>query len=292
MYHSVLVASSEFGNLVSEYSLEFLNALNELYDCGPVFEERTRGGKETLHIEKPHITILSGTQPSYLGHVFPETAYGMGFASRLLMVYAPAGPKLSLFAKRQKTPGLNRELIKHMQRLIKMRGRFEWDERAAIEIDAWHQADCPPAPDHHKLLHYTTRRIAHVIKLCQIFSAAESDSLIIMPSHFHAARDLLLEAEHWMPEIFKEMAGKGAADVINEAWRFLWQRYSARKKPIPESQLIYFLSDKIPAREVMYFIKVMYDSQMIRDENPGLAKFPGQGRMIVPVEKFRHGMEN
>ena len=97
VYHSIMIAVPELGVLVPGHDLAFLSTLNELYNCGKIYEERTRMKGEPLRIEYPHIHILSGTQPKFLGELFPEAAYGMGFTSRIIMVYAGEPVRVNLF---------------------------------------------------------------------------------------------------------------------------------------------------------------------------------------------------
>jgi hypothetical protein len=65
-FHSLLIPSREFGVLVPQYEQDFMNHLNDLYDCGPVFEERRRSIKDNAKIINPQINLLGGTTPSFL----------------------------------------------------------------------------------------------------------------------------------------------------------------------------------------------------------------------------------
>jgi energy-coupling factor transporter ATP-binding protein EcfA2 len=293
LYHSLLVASSEFGNLVPAHDLAFLNSLNELYDCRNVFEERTRGGGK-LKIDKPHLCLVGGTQPKFLGDLLPESAFGMGFTSRLIFVYAAERTKVSLFGSRSAKRDMRRELEKELERITQLAGEFQWTDEAAQLIESWHQEGCPPEPTHPKLQNYNPRRIAHAIKLSMVMCADESSEMLIQPHHFEEARDLLLETEHYIPEIFREISASGSqSQEIEEAFEFLWHRYAKTGKPIRESALTHFLSQRVPTYQIENIINTMLASNMIEEakQADGKADYPGKARRFVPREKYRHGEE-
>jgi energy-coupling factor transporter ATP-binding protein EcfA2 len=293
LYHSLLVASSEFGNLVPAHDLAFLNTLNELYDCRNVFEERTRGGGK-LKIDKPHLCLVGGTQPKFLGDLLPESAFGMGFTSRLIFVYAAERTKVSLFGARSEKKQMRRELEHDLNRIVKLAGEFQWTDEAARQIESWHQEGCPPEPTHPKLQNYNPRRIAHAIKLSMVMAADENSEMLIQPHHFHEARSLLLETEHYIPEIFREISASGSqSQEIEEAFEFLWHRYAKTNRPIRESALTHFLSQRVPTYQIENIINTMLASNMISEEKQGDGKadYPGKPRLFVPREKYRHGEE-
>ena len=80
MYSSLNIASSEFGNLMKANDLEYLNFLNDIWDCREVYQEGRRSRQESfLQIDKPQVNLLAGTQPSYLSNIMPDQSFGYGF---------------------------------------------------------------------------------------------------------------------------------------------------------------------------------------------------------------------
>lgn len=283
IYHCLNIASSEFGSLVPAHDLAFLNTLNELYDCRNVYEERTRGGGK-LQLDKPHICIIAGTQPKFLAELLPETAFGMGFTSRLIMVFCAEQVKVKIFGKRENRSSISRnDLVGDLRRVCELRGEFQWEDEAASALEEWHEEDMPPKPDHPKLQSYNPRRLAHLIKLCMVHSAAESNELVVRKRHFDQARELLLDAEAVMPEIFRDMQAGGHADVINEAWNFLRAQYmKGNKEGVREHMLHHFLQQRIPAYQIESTIESMLKSGMM--EVTGKQTAPGM-RRFIPTSK-------
>src|SRR4051812_23155303 len=87
-FHSLLIPSREFGVLVPSYEQDFMNHMNDLYDCGPVFEERRRSNKDNPKIINPQLNMIGGTTPSFLQGFLPEGAWDQGFMSRMLLIYS------------------------------------------------------------------------------------------------------------------------------------------------------------------------------------------------------------
>lgn len=279
-FHSALIAAPEFGVLVPSYEHVFMNTINDLYDCGPIFVEATRKHGE-ITIDNPHISILSGTQPKYLAETFPEAAFGLGFTSRIMMVWAPFPVRISLFGKISKPQSLRKDLIHDLRLISQMRGEFQWSPDAAGLLDEWHMGGMEPVPEHHKLLSYNTRRPAHAIKLCMIMSIAESNDLIIERHHVEQARDLMLSAELEMPDIFKSMVSKSNTDDFEEVWHFVWREANRRKvKFVPEHSVIQFLASRVPANMVSYVLETMVKSGMLKHFEE-ISLPPGQRRFVA-----------
>lgn len=263
--HSLLIASGEFGVLLPGHDLDFLSTLNELFDCRPVFNTRTRSGGE-LSIDKPHLSLLAGTQPKYLGEILPESAFGLGFTSRIIMVYSAEPVKVPLFnGPASRNRGLESEIVSRLRVLAKARGEMAFQPDAAEAIEAWYSGGCRPIPVHHKLLNYNVRRHMHVLKLSMIFALAE-DRMTITLSDFEQARDVLIEAEDWMPEIFKEMSSGSEIDIIEECYGFCINVFErSGRRPIPHNKIIHFLSRKVEVRKIPWILNTMIQAGRLRE---------------------------
>lgn len=286
MYHALLVPSPEFGVLVTAHDLAFLNTMNDIYDCGKVFEERTRSGG-TVTIDHPHMSLLGGTQPKYLHEVMPEQAWGMGFTSRIIMVYASQRVTVSLFSTLKRSQEYRASLISDLKDIAQMKGEFHWEADAAEEIDQWHMQGCPPIPAHIKLQNYVPRRTMHCMKLAMAFSASRSPDMVITLGDLLQARDLLLEAEALMPEIFKEMTSEPDAEILTEAYSWMVSQYQRNKqKPIRENMLTYWFAQKVPVQKINFMIETMINAGMIAVE----LNMPG-ARTFKPKQKNEIGYQ-
>jgi hypothetical protein len=281
---SVLVAASEFGVLLTAHDLDFLNTLNNFYDNPEVTEYRTRG-TGLIKIDNPHISLIGGTQPKYLGEVFPEAAFGMGFTSRIIMVYAGSPVRTKLFSKRQRDESLWTELVEGLKRLAALSGQMEIVGEVQEEMERWWDEGLPPVPKHHKLQHYNGRRVLHILKLMMI-SAASDERLTILPEDMIFAKETLLEAEYEMPEIFKEMSSGSSIDVLEELYNFMIRVNVARKGgPVSLHEIVDFLSRMVPASQTKYIIDTMLDSgrmtPFFNEKNPGIKFFKPQARTPI-----------
>lgn len=263
---SLLCASVEFGNLVPAYDNAWLNILNELYDCGPVFQDRTRQ-HGLITIDNPHLVIIAGTQPKYLDNLLPDAAFGMGTTSRFIMVYSGEAQIVKMFSNVNRSAEMRRKLESDLEAIATLKGEFF---PAPETEEMFHQLQVEkfaPQPEHPKLQHYCTRRPAHILKLMMILCAAEGGGLKILPSHLQAALDLLHETEKVMPQIFQEMVTKGYADANDEAWSYAMRSWLAGgRKPIPESKMISFLIGKVPNAHIKPTLETMVQAGQLRME--------------------------
>jgi hypothetical protein len=94
-------------------------------------------------------------------------------------------------------------------------------------------------------------------------SASRTNDRVIELVDFQRALGWLVEAEYSMPEIFKALGAKGDGQVIEEALHFVYKLYMATKEPVAEHRLINFVSERVPAYNVLRIIEMMERSYKI-----------------------------
>ena len=265
-YHTMSIPAPEMGTLIPSHDLGFLSMLNELFDCGPHYNERTRTGGQH-YIEKPHVNLIVGTQPKYLGSTFPEEAFGMGFTSRVVMIYSADEVRVDDLFDDSST-GRDKDtydkLVKHAQEASELIGPFEVTQEAKKAFMDWYSEGMPPQPQHSKLAHYNTRRQFHLMKLIQIFSVSRSLEQVITLEDFEIAKMVLLEAEAQMPEIFKEISVGSQSAEIEETYNYLFQQYVKNgRNPVKEQKLHYFLSRRVPTYQIESIIETMLNAGLM-----------------------------
>lgn len=290
MYQSINVCVPELGTLFNKHDLSFLSIVNDLYNCSQEFREKIRSRKEELVVKNPHMTLLGGTQPSFLSKLFPPESWGMGFMARIIMIYHGVPEKKSLFrGTRQENKGqLEKALEDGFRNMAKISGPIEVSPEAEELLEEWHfhKSDMDK-PDHPKLMHYNTRRVLHLLKLCMIFACAEG-LMRVEARHFEQALDELLSVESVMPEIFKEMSNEGQKDIIEDAFYYCMKMYNQKgKKPISEHRLVEFLSRHVSANQIEFIINSMIKMKMIKEASGGLNDTRGSAqktriRLFVP----------
>lgn len=265
-YHTLLLASPEWGLLVPAFDNDFMNHLNDFYDCGASFEEARRHSEQQLKfIENPQLVMLGGTQPAYLADILPEVAFQMGFMSRVMMVYSGTPPRLDLFNVAPPNNELMVDLVNDLTIITWLWGEMQWKPDAAKTMQDWVWAGCPPVPQHPKLVHYAARRVIMAIKLSMILSVDRSNDLIIERSDVDRALKLLFSIEDFMPEVFKEMSVGPHSIIMEEAWQFMNAQWIKNgRQPVPEVHLINFVMRRVPTRDVMNLIEMMIHSGLLR----------------------------
>lgn len=271
-YHSLLVASNEFGVLVPAYDLDFLSVLNRVYDNPSTHSEKRRSVNkgEDLIITNPQLNIIAGTQPGYLSSLLPAEAWSMGTTSRLIMIYHSEPTRVDLFPEADiiaNRRALRAPVVRGLANLFNFGGEFQWAEPARAALLAWYNAGMPPVPSHSKLTYYNSRRILHIIKLSMAAAASRCvdymNGLELTLEDFSTAQDWLLEAEVVMPDIFRAMSQKSDMDVMREAHIFIRGQYHSTKKALHATTIIHFLQQKLPVEKVPRVLDMMEKSGML-----------------------------
>lgn len=261
-YNSLLAAVPEFSDFAPLYEPSLMSALQSVYDGVPTSEKR-RGKNLDIKIQSPQLNLIAGTTPSYLNSFIPEGAWDQGFISRTIMIFSGEESSINLFASTSSNEALHLDLTHDLNVIANLVGKLSWSAEAAEAIQSWINSGREPVPEHRRLLHYATRRIAHVIKLCIVFSIERSNAMRIEIEDFHSALNVLVEAETQMPEIFKSVSGGGESAAIEDAYHFVWQIYTRKKEPVLEHKLVAFLSERVPVHAVMRVIEIMVRSRVI-----------------------------
>lgn len=282
-FNSMFVNSNELGVLLPGYDNEFMAALTDLYDGEP-YMERKRGKDLKLKIDKPQLNLLAACTPNFLVSTLPEGAWEQGFMSRCVIIYSGEPVHRSVFTEVEFDDKTQNDLIHDLKIIGNRNGQFKFTAELKDAFETWDRAGMPPVPDHPKLLSYCARRRGQLLKLMQIASISESNEMIITLPHFEQARDWLVEAELYMPEVFKAMRTGGDAAAIRELYHFAIQHYARTSKPLPESFLIEFLQEKIPAHSVPKVIDLMVRADLLEAQfNPAISR-----NMYIP--KAKRGM--
>lgn len=281
-FNSLLVNAGELGVLIPQYDSDFMNILTDIYDGG-VYEERRRGNNLHILIKKPQLNILGGTTPSYLNQTLPEGAWDQGFLSRTFLIFCGDTSLVDLFGDDISEENHYAELRSDLRSISDMTGAFGFDLESRAAIREWHMSGGQPRPDHPKLVHYNTRRSAHLLKLCMVASVSRSEDKIITISDYRTALAWLLEAESAMGEIFKALSSGGDSKVIEEAYHYIYKIFMATGQPIPEHRLVGFLAEKVPAYNILKIVETMERSGQIakRINDMGLTGWTPLGRFAA-----------
>lgn len=280
-FNHLTVVASELGVFLPEYDRLFMNTMTKLYD-GERYEQRRRTNKLHITLERPQLNFISGTTPSYLNSFLPEGAWDQGFTSRTIFVYWGEPTITDIFEELPSAlhnQQIYNSLVHDLKAISSLYGKLDWDSGSREAIIAWNKAGLSPVPEQPKLLHYNSRRLAHLIKLCMIACASRTNSKTILLEDYQCALNWLLQAEGLMPDIFASTGIGGDARAIEDAWYYVYQQYSKTKTPVFESRLYEFLRNRVPSHSISRVIEVMVRSGMLRvDPVKGLQAY-------VPAQK-------
>lgn len=269
-YNALTMISNELGVLLPEYDAAMMNKLQDLYDCLP-YSERRRTKELNFTIAAPVLNLLAATTPSFLMESLPEGAWDQGFLSRSMIAFSAETLTRDLFGEIKLRESLENDLMTDLRHIFSLFGKMTFQQEAIDLIENWNRAGRPPLPDHPKLLHYNTRRAAHLLKLCMIASMSTGDSFEVGAEHFQQAMDWLIELEVLMPEIFKSMVAGGDSRAMEEVWYHVAMMYTKEGgRPIAESRIVAFLAERIPAQNVARVLDVMIKTGIFIEEDLGM----------------------
>lgn len=259
-FHSLSIYADELTAFMHNFDPELIGGLTTFYDVVVPYGQHRRGKDIRIKIKNPQLSILSGTTPSNLMKFMPEGAWDQGLTSRIIMVFSDERLMGDLFAV--KDHSLPKDMISDIAKIHALQGTFVVTEDFKASINKWREEGQPPTPIHPKLLHYNTRRLAHLFKLCMISSADKGDSLILTMEDYHRAMGWLIEAEMLMPEIFKASGVSADAKAMDEIYHFLL--VGGGDKGLSEHQVVNFAKERLPIHSCRNAILLMEGAGLIK----------------------------
>ncbi len=212
-----------------------------------------------IKIDRPQVNLMSGTTPSNLINLMPESAWDQGFTSRVILIHSDERIVGDDFA------GVTREMDDKLIHDIKMigalSGEFKVTEDYRRAVNDWRALGEPPIINHPKLLHYKTRRRVHLYKLSMVSAADRGDVLLLTKEDFNRAMGWLVEAEVYMPDIFTAGSTGTDARAIDEIAHYI--RSVDKGDGVPEHQIINFARARVPMHSILRVIEIMVASGQI-----------------------------
>jgi hypothetical protein len=249
----------EFGTFMSQYDDDLMAILTDFYNVHS-YGQRRRGGQLKIKIERPSLSLLIGTTPANLMKFMPENAWGQGFASRILFIYAEDKNIVDDFSSDK--PILDPDLVHDIKLINSVGGQFSVSDDYSKLVLAWREAgeqfDEYPKPTHPRLKHYCSRRKEHLYRLSMISSVNRGSSLILDRADFNQAMSWLVEAEAFMPQIFAQESS-GDTAIMEEVYHQI-----CHKGRLPESMVVRAISRKAPAHAVMRIVDVMIQTGLLK----------------------------
>lgn len=258
-YNTITISADELGTFMHKWDKEMADGLSALYDPDPYGHER-RGNEIRIKLKSPQVNILCGSTPSNLVETLPEGAWGQGLTSRVLMVFSDERIVGDDFEK--VTRKLNADLLHDLRLINSISGEFTVSQDYRAAINNWRKLGELPVPGHPKLIHYNSRRKVHLYKLSMVACIERSSTLVLSKDDFNRAMGWLLEAEGAMPEIFQ--AGSQSADgkAMDEILHLI-RMADISGKGVPETKIVNFARERVPANTVLRLLEIMERSGQI-----------------------------
>jgi hypothetical protein len=281
-----IALSEEMQGILPEHDIGHLTLYNELYDVRTVYKARTRSSGE-INLQSPYCSIITGAQPAFLASTLPEQAWGMGFMSRLIMVFEAARKRTSAFEHDDVDRKLQTRLITDLREISKLYGYFKWNKDAKALYETWWvEKGGPPIPAAKRLaMGYNSRRDLHFFKVAMAFSLSRSNELEVTGDDAQRAIALLIKTEDRMKHIFNEMSQAGATMAIADILETV-KSDCMDGKLVEEGRLTHMLLQRFPATQVRALIDNMIRSGALKQvggvNGPGGVGF----RKFAPGDKI------
>jgi hypothetical protein len=257
-YHNTVITAEELTAFMHKYDDEMVGLLSAFYDPDPYAQSR-RGRDIKIKIDRPQVNLISGTTPSNLIMLMPESAWDQGFTSRVIMIHSDERIVGDDFAGTSR--GLDDDLIHDVKMIGALSGEFKVTQEYRNAVNDWRALGEPPVVNHPKLLHYKTRRRVHLYKLSMVSAADRGDVLLLTKDDFNRAMGWLLEAEAFMPDIFTAGSTGTDARAIDEITHYV--KLSDKGDGIPEQQIVNFARTRVPNHTILRVIDIMIASGQI-----------------------------
>jgi hypothetical protein len=257
-YWNTTITAEELTAFMHKYDDEMVGLLSAFYDPDPYAQSR-RGKDIKIKIDRPQVNLISGTTPSNLVQLMPESAWDQGFTSRVILVHSDERIVGDDFAGTSRA--LAEDLIHDIKQIGALSGEFKVTSDYRDAVNNWRALGEPPTINHPKLLHYKTRRRVHLYKLSMVSAADRGDVLLLTKDDFNRAMGWLLEAENAMPDIFTAGSTGTDARAIDEIYHYITT--NDRGDGIPEHQIVNFARTRVPIHAILRVIEIMMASGQI-----------------------------
>lgn len=263
-FHSMALLCDEWSAFMHSFDDELVGGLTTFYDVTVPYEHHRRGKDIRIKIPSPQLNILAGSTPSNLLKFMPENAWDQGFTSRVILVFSDERIVGDDFAHQRRD--LPEGMIHDLKVVYSLQGEFTVSKDYQDAVSVWRAQGEGPKPSHPKLVHYNTRRRAHLYKLSMVSAIDRGNELTLRGLDFTNALGWIAEAELTMPRIFEEGTTSIDARAMDEILDFVRRQ----GKPVPHHKLVHETAKRVPTHAVLKVLEVMWLSGRLQKSGAGL----------------------
>jgi hypothetical protein len=233
----------EVVNFIAPKDYDFMAQLTDWYDSPKqwAYDTRARGEEKAENI---YLSFVGGTTPRTLANMLGSQAFGMGFTSRLNIIFSEDTIETDPFADLGE---VNLDpLVPGMERFTSFCGEFTISEAAKDLVRQWVMNGMHPLPADSRFAEYNPRRWLHWLKLAMIHAMAAGTSEVDI-QHITKAKETLLEAEFVMPLALEYLGNNPMAEAVKNLHMWALTDYITNKRsPITEGRLLRKLMSDVP----------------------------------------------
>jgi hypothetical protein len=225
LHSSLSIFSTEFCVFLGYKNLDLMGYLCEWFDCRDIFKFDAKDKTKADTVTNVWVNLLAGTTPQMIELYMSTETAGLGLASRIIFVYETSISKICPIPfLTEEQVQMKSHLVHDLQQIHLMKGAFSYTKKFMDRWFDWYTDNKtnPPFTDD-KLNGYNGRRHIHILKLCQIICASESDDMVITERHFSRALEYLTLTEKKMTNVFAGMGKNELAPFIYRALSLLVQ---------------------------------------------------------------------
>lgn len=213
---------------------KLIDVLTSLFDCPERFPYRTLSRGEIL-LRDVFLGVLAGTTDSTLGKVLPDTAFGGGFASRIMFIYQEDTPRRNPFPELSPAEKeLEQQLRERLHRISGITGPYTLSEDARSVYREWY-GDLEK-PDDKRVDGYSGRKHDHALRLAHVLRASQgADGRIIEAGHISTAIKQIELIQSLMVSAFGDV---GKSDSMAQSDRVIRYVHGAKTQGIMHSILL------------------------------------------------------
>lgn len=235
---SIVIPSSEFAQFIMKSGYEMYDVLTNLFDNRKRLSQDTFARDLEL-AEKPCGILLGCTTPDWIAENMPENVIGGGFASRVIFIYEPEVRRRKLFyddVDYEKITRLREDLLHDAFDIVNnVAGECAFSPEAREFLGDWYDSgkyrDTANTANQ-RLDGYYNRKHIHVIKLAQLRSIAESNSLILELRHIEQAIKDIELSEKTLPQVFKHIGKNEYVSDIERIRNYIMEKGKVERKEL------------------------------------------------------------
>lgn len=196
----------------------------ELWDKGEFsYDTKTKGFAK---IKDLSVGLLGGCVPDYIRKLNKDvTAFiTSGFSSRAIFVYASEKSKMTPWPDSSKIGVTKDDLIEDLKAMSQLKGEVKFDTKARQLWEVFYLTLKPKQFESDIVANFKARKVAHVLKLCQVLTANQDDSLVVNTTHLQNAISLVNDVESKLEVTFRGVGDSPLAAATDRILTFIEQK--------------------------------------------------------------------